>query len=292
MTLREVRTAWFELAYLERAEAVARDQARWLEALVEAATTAYSTGVGLQSDVLAARLESLDVRERLIMYGRERAMRRAELVRYAGEPASGELALGFAAPGALAPLAELERGLATHPRLQMKTAEAHAAGDEAALAKERYKPGFGLDVSYGFRQGTGMDGEQRPDLASAMLMFEVPLFTRNRQDREVAAARAMQRSADQQREGEVRALAAELASAHGRARELADLVRLYREDGARLAGVSIESALAVFRSGGGDFMNVVAMQGRAFTVRERQARAEADLAIAGAELDYLAGSQP
>lgn len=292
MALREVRTAWFELTYLDRAEAVAREQARWLEALVASATAAYAAGAGTQADLLAARLEALDLRERLLMYARERAMRRAELIRFVGEPADGELALGFAAEMPPEPLADLERRLPAHPRLQMRQAEAHAAGDDAAMARERYKPAWGIDLSYGFRQGAGMDGVPRADLASAMLMFEVPLFKRDRQDREVAAARSMQRAVERQQEGEARALAAELASAHGRAVQLGELVRLYRDDGAKLAAISIDSALAAFRSGGGEFMNVVSMQGRAFTVRERQARAEADLSIVRAELDYLAGSQP
>ena len=292
MTRREVRTAWFELTYLERADAVAVEQQRWLEALLSAATGAYASGAGMQSDLLGARLELLDLRERRLMYAREQAMRRAELVRWVGDAAGGDLILQFGGAGDLPALADLERGAASHPQVEMRAAQAQAAADNVALARERYKPGFGVDVSYGFRQGAGMDGASRPDLASAMLMFEVPLFTRDRQDREVASARAMQRAADSTREQALRTQLAALASAHGRARQQAELVGLYRDEGKRLAQASSESALAAFRSGSGDFMNVITMQGRAFGVRERLARAEADLAIVRAELDYLAGSQP
>ena len=44
-----------------------------------------------------------------------------------------------------------------------------------------------MDVTYGGRGGNNPDGSSRTDLLTLMVVMDVPLFTRNRQDRVVAA---------------------------------------------------------------------------------------------------------
>ncbi|OXD95818.1 hypothetical protein CA163_39970, partial [Vibrio parahaemolyticus] len=49
-------------------------------------------------------------------------------------------------------------------------------------------PQFGVEVMYAYRQANNMKGEPASDLVSAYLTMDIPLFTGNRQDRNLAAA--------------------------------------------------------------------------------------------------------
>lgn len=55
------------------------------------------------------------------------------------------------------------------------------------IARQAYKPQFGVEVMYGYRQADGMNNEQAPNLLSAYLTFDIPLFTDKRQDKVYAA---------------------------------------------------------------------------------------------------------
>ena len=57
----------------------------------------------------------------------------------------------------------------------------------AQVAKEAYKPQFGMNLGYGYRDDTPM-GDSRADLFS-IGEVDLPLFTDNRQDQQVNAAK-------------------------------------------------------------------------------------------------------
>lgn len=287
----EVERSWRELDYLDQSLALLQDEATWVASLVDGTEAAYAAGDGAQLELLDARLMALEIEERQIDLERERDMARAELSRWIGDAALGERAATAAAPDDLAPLETLLERLGRHPMLQSLDHAHDVAMNEADLAGERYKPSFGVDLSYGFRQGS-MDGASRPDLLTAMLTFDVPLFTRDRQDREASAARAKARAADSRRTDIARELEARLRAEHSRALRLGSMVQLYESRVQRLADVSVESALASYRSSEGSLSDVIATQRRVLDVRDRLAKARKDRAVAIAEINYLAGDLP
>lgn len=287
----EVERSWRELDYLDQSLALLQDEATWVASLVDGTEAAYAAGDGAQLELLDARLMALEIEERQIDLERERDMARAELSRWIGDAALGERAATAAAPDDVAPLETLLERLGRHPMLQSLDHAHDVAMNEADLAGERYKPSFGVDLSYGFRQGR-MDGASRPDLLTAMLTFDVPLFTRDRQDREASAARAKARAADSRRTDIARELEARLRAEHSRALRLGSMVQLYESRVQRLADVSVESALASYRSSEGSLSDVIATQRRVLDVRDRLAKARKDRAVAIAEINYLAGDLP
>jgi outer membrane protein TolC len=125
-----------------------------------------------------------------------------------------------------------------------------------------------------------------------MLTFDVPLFTRNRQDREASAARSQARAADARRTDVARELEARLRSEYARALRLGSIVELYESQIQRLADVSVEAALASYRSSDGALSAVVSTERRVLDVRDRLTKARKDRAVALAEINYLAGDQP
>ena len=82
---------------------------------------------------------------------------------------------------------DLYNQLSNHPL--MKALEQNIRATEAGvdLAKQKYKPAWGLNASYGRRNNDPFGGH-RSDALTVGLSFSVPLFTANRQDKEYSAA--------------------------------------------------------------------------------------------------------
>lgn len=285
-----VAQLWRELDYLEATEALVAESRDRAKLMIEGEAAAYASGEGMQADLLAARLELLRVEEMLIERSRMRRTAQAELERWTGPLAGARVP----APEPVGPaqLPALRGRLASHPMLRGLEHQAGAAELEASLARERYKPSFGVDLGYGFRQGRDMLGESRPGMLTAMLTFDLPLFTRDRQDRELAAARSMQRGAVARREDAARELEALLLSVHARAVGLRDARELYRREMLPVGSAAVEAALAGYRSGEGTLAGVVQAQRRLLEIRDRELRLAADFASAIAELESLTGELP
>jgi len=287
----EVERSWRELDYLDELSGLLDQEVRWLEALVAGTEAAYAAGEGGQLEALDARLMRLEIEERRFDLQRDREAAEAELARWIGDAAYGERHTA-PPPGPAAPLASLLAQLDTNPRIEALDRARDAAERDVDLAGERYKPSFGLDVAYGFRQGRSMSGGSRPDMLTAMLTFDVPLFTGSRQDREAAAARVQVRALDSRRLDAQRALEAQLRAAHARAARLGDIVKLYESEVGRVAEVSVDAALAAYRSSAGSLADVVATQRRVIDINDRLARARKEHAIAMAEIHYFSGGNP
>src|SRR5690606_3529924 len=91
-------------------------------------------------------------------------------------------------------LGEIEARLKNHPRILALQKQVQAAETRVELSRQEYKPEFSVDLSYGARAGTDLDGSSRPDLFSVMLVMDLPLFHEQRQDR-VQASRIAESSA-------------------------------------------------------------------------------------------------
>ncbi len=290
---REVRLAvertWRELDYLDGAVTLLNESREWTRVLIDGATAAYASGSGSQADLLDARISALAVDEMLIERRRDRETAEAELQRWIGVSAASREAAPEP-PRGLATLAELEARLESHPMLRGLQHEAGAAQLESDLARQRYKPAFGVDVGYGFRQGRDMAGSGRSDMLSAMLTFNVPLFTRDRQDRELSAARSMLRGAQARHDDAKRMLESRLAAVHSSAAALAQSLALYETGMAPLVKSGVDTALAEYRAGDGSLADVIAAQKRQLEVEERRLRLRADLGVTLAEIESLTGA--
>ncbi len=284
-----VARLWLELDYQETVLGLLDRERDWVDTLLAGVGAAYAAGEGSQGMLLDARLAALDVEERRIGIERDREAAQAELARWIGPAAYGERVAGDVSIPRLPPLAALKERLDRHPRLVVLERERETAATEVKLTGERYKPEFGFDLSYGFRQGRSEDGSAWPDMLTAMITFDVPLFTRDRQDREASAARARSRAADARRTDTVRALQAQLEAVHARAKRLETLIDLYEQRIRGLAEVSVESALSGYRESEGRLEDVVEAERRVIDVQERLTRLRRDRAQALAEIAYLTG---
>ena len=287
--LKDVRVAWFEAAATRRTAETVAEQRRWLEQMTAASRSMYASGEGGQAAILGARLERAMLDEKDLELRQMTNERRAALARWLGPDADAQLELPRPAPPA--PLAALEAKLAAHPTHAGFEAQSAAAQAEVAMAKAMSKPMLGLDVGYGFRQGEGMEGGSRPDMLTAMVTFELPIFPKNRQRRELAAARSMQRSAELMAEDNRRMLQMSLREAHAKATLAHELLVLLEQTVLPTARAAADAALAGYRAGEESIDPVIAAARARLDAEIRHVRAQADLAVASAEIAALVGDE-
>lgn len=289
---REVRRVWIELAYLARARELVESQADWVEQMRASARARYASGEGRQLELLQAGLDVAMLKEQQLDLDRDTAMRRAQLQRWLGdEDAARAGPFTLPARAEPEPLAVLEERLLHHPAQVDFERRIDAAQSAAELAQQAKKPGWMLDVSYGFRDGS-MGGESLTDMLSAMVSIDLPLFRANRQDREVAAARAELRGLHDMHEDHQREMRAMLAEAWNLVDRTGELERYYESELVPLAQQSIEAAFVAYRSNRAMVDEVILARRTALDTWLKHLRLSADRAQAQYDLDYLVGDQP
>jgi outer membrane protein TolC len=287
--LAAVRYAWLETYYAQQAEALLTEKRPFFVDLVAITESLYSVGRKSQHDVLRAELELSRLDDRLLEIHRAREESRAMLSRWLGQDAYRPLAMSLPAWSEPPSHQELGAGLESHPALA--AADAGISAQQAAVraAEERKKPGWALDVGYGYREGFLPSGEPRSDFVSVSVTVDLPLFRDNRQDRRLAAALSERRAAiDSQAELRAR-LVSELNAEYARWRDLSRRLELYET---RILGQSnsqAQAALRAYQSDAGDFADLMRAYIDELNARLDHLRLQVDLAQSYAVLANLGG---
>ncbi len=290
---REVRKVWTELGYLERAAQLLEAEEDWVQQMRQSTRARYAAGEGQQVDLLKAGLELAMLRERQLDIERDEAMQRAQLRRWLGDEAAARAGpFDLPATGLLEPVARLEAKLLAHPAQVDFEHRIEAAETAAELARQRNRPGWMLDLSYGWRGGEMADGSPRSDMVTAMVSMDLPIFRSNRQDREVSAARAEARGLHEMHEDHLREMSAMLAEAWAVADRTLELERFYETELLPLAEQSIQAAMIGWRSGRVMIDEVIRARDTALETRMNHLGLVRDRARAQYEIDYLTGEQP
>lgn len=308
----EVRRAWFELWFVDRALEVVRDNHALLVDFVDVTEVRYGVGTGAQQDVLRARVEATRLGDEALDLERRREATAAELNALLDRPAEASIpapemperiarlavpepgtevrfsaaALGDSrdASGPVPALETLQRAGTGDPRVRALEARIAAARAEARRADLAALPDFDLMVGYGQRSG-------REDMVSVMVSAPLPLFKGNKQDPLAEAA-----------ESEVAALEAERAATVGRIRSevvtlRAALVRtreriaLLREGVLPQARASLESAVAGYPVATVDFLTLLDNQATLFRHELDERRLLADFGRDLAALERVVGEE-
>ena len=124
----------------------------------------YATGRVQQQDVLQASVELARVEDRATRIAQEEAQARARLAMWIGNAAYRDLDEVWPRFGYRSSPDVMKDRLQDHPRIQALQKNIFAAETGVELAKQKYKPEFALDVTYGGRGGSNPDGSARADL--------------------------------------------------------------------------------------------------------------------------------
>ncbi len=285
---RGVREAFLEILYQQGAHRIVVENRALFAALVNITQAHYGAGRSDQQDVLRAELELSRLDDRLDRIRNAEESARADLQRWIGAAASRPLAPGL--PGLPAPPAETElrRALERHPEITRRSAVIQARQQAVDLAREQYKPGWGLGVEYRKRFGHDPGGDARTDMAAVMLTLDLPLFTEKRQDRRLAASQKEADAAFLERADTYRRMRRLLAREYANWRRLGDRAARYDSELVDAAHQNAEAALNAYQSGTLEFTNLMRARITELDVQLQALRVGVDRLKAQARLLYLA----
>lgn len=288
--LREVRIRYLELYYRIQAEKILQQNRALFEELRDTTQRQYAAGRDNQHDVLRAQLELSLVDDRILEVIRAQEAARGDLAKYLTIEQSGRpIPDDFPELPALPPETRISEGLQQHPLVRIEDAAVEASKKKINEAEEKYKPGFNIDVTYGNRFGTSAPGVDRPDMLSAMVMVDLPLFTGKRQDKRVAAARKQSLAMQFARTDRIYDLTGMLEREYANWERLNDRLELYEQRAISDARLNAESTLNAYQSDTADFTTLMRAQLLELNTQLDLLRVRVERARVKARLLYLTG---
>ena len=138
-------------------------------------------------------------------------------------------------------------------------ADAQIAARQAgvSVAEESKKPGWALDLGYGYREGELSNGDPRSDFVSLSVTLDMPFFHKNRQDRSLSAALSERSAAQYEKAALLRQLTSRLDAEYAQWHDLSRRVALYETSILELSGSQANAALLAYQSEAGDFADVM-----------------------------------
>lgn len=253
------------------------------EYLVDVAQSSYSSALGRtrQQDLVRAQLELTRLEDRLTALHEQREIALARLNEWLGNDFSRQnqqadheaknkttytlakvlptVALTYPelyetktrlSPQALFPY------LLTHPAILNLDRKISASRVGIELAEQKYKPQWGVNASYGYRDDNPM-GNDRADFFSVGVTFDLPIFTTNRQDKEKQAAIADSEAVKTEKWLALRNMLASFEAARARLLRLDQRRSLYRSRLLEEMHEQAEASLTAYTNDDGDFAEVV-----------------------------------
>ncbi len=288
MLAAQVRMAYYDVAYADRALDVMRRTLGLLRDFLEVSTAMYAVGSAVQQDVLRAQVEVARMGEEITRMGQERLAGVARFNALLGREAAvpiGALELPGAAEQDLPPVDSLVAwGLQARPALRAGAERVAAAEASLSAARRELFPDFSVGVVYQQRP-------QFPTMMSLMVGVNVPIFAGARQlpmRREAAAMRDMTQAELANLRNET---VAQIVETRARAEQDRNLTRLYRGSILPQARSAVQAALSSYRVGRVNFMTLVDNQMTVNRYETETYRLLADYHQAVGELEALVGRE-
>ncbi len=249
----EVKTAFYEYFFYEKAIAITQKNRDLLQKLTKIAEARYQVGKGIQQDVLRAQVELSTLLHRLTVVEQQNRTARARLntllLRDPEAPLGPPAAPGKAELGqSLDALYQLARANDTELQRDQRLIER----DQYAvnLVRKDYYPDF--SVGYMYQQRPWM-----PDMHGFAVTVNIPVFYKTKQ-REAVRERTEDLAATRlsQRDRET-TLFFEVKQQYLAAQASAELVKLYSDAVVPQASLALESSMAAYQVGTVDFLTLL-----------------------------------
>jgi len=146
--------------------------------------------------------------------------------------------------------------LSSHPAVLALAQKIKASSEGIDLAKQKYKPQWAVNASYGFRQETDLD-IARADFFSVGVSFDLPFFTDNRQDQDVKSAVSKTESIKTEKWLLLRKLYTEFEASKAQLQRTNKRQKLYTTQLLPQIQEQAEAYLNAYTNDDGDFSDVV-----------------------------------
>ena len=285
-----LRSAWLQAIYAEDAVATIRHQEQLQAESVQAALALYRSAQGSQADVLRAQLACDSLANDISKLQAARASDLAQIAQILNLPEPPSIEPQWPNLPPPITLTQAEDRLSGQPLLRAAQAQNRAAQMGVRVAKRGYWPEVTVSVDYGqdFYPGS-------PNWLSAGVDLSLPIFPGDRQDQDVAAARAKALQAQYRYDDQHLAMIQQVRANF--ARYMALKTELERTDQRLLptARNAFSATLAAYAVGRAELSAVLRTQKEVLDYALSRLQYRRDLALSAAELDFLTtegGAQP
>jgi outer membrane protein TolC len=277
-----VSRLWFDAYEANQSIALVERDRALFEQLVDVALASYSSAMGKtrQQDIIRAQLELIRLDDRLTTLLQDYEANQQRLSQWLSNNSSGQYSsaqlpyanwtspitdrmpvIGLIHPTlykqdneiTLTVLAEYFHG---HPDIQAIEQKIKASTTSIEVQTQKYKPEWGINTSYAYRDDDGL-GRSRADFFSIGLTLDIPLFTENRQDKQVESAIATTEAIKTEKVLRLRQLMASFTTAKVQLDRLDQRQDLYQTQLLPQMSAQAEASLTAYTNDDGDFAEVV-----------------------------------
>lgn len=308
--IHDVRVAYTELAYADRALAIVEQNQHLLAEIIRVTEAHYTLGSGMQQDVLRARIEAARLGQDASALAEERRAQLAALNALLDRPSDAPVespvfssrivraavadsasSIRFSsdllgAPAADSPLPALDvlqaMAIANSPMLREHEARIAAQAARVALAGRAAKPDVDVSLQYGQRNGLG-------DMVSAIVSVPIAIQHGRKQDEDAAAERAELAALEAEHHAQLNELGARVAKVY------ADVARQRTQLALNVKAIlpqgsaALVAATANYQAGKSDLLSLLDIRSALFRDETAYYRGLADFANTVADLEQLVG---
>jgi outer membrane protein TolC len=303
----EVSHLWLDIFKSQKISRMIEDDKRLFQYLIDISESSYAAGdsKARQSDVVRAQLELTRIEDRLLMSNRQNDRLLAGLNGWlVGIDARNwhEINISKSIPALKVrdqslverqDMARLYPYLVAHPAIVQIDKRIAALTTGVELAKQNYKPQWGVNASYGYRDNDPVGGGDRPDLFSLNVSVDLPLFTANRQDKDLQSATANREAVKTERALVLRQLTSQFLEAVASYKGLAARIELHQRRLLLQMTDQAEASLSAYTHEDGEFAEAVRARISQLNARIELMQLEVEFQKTIATLNYfLIAAQP
>jgi len=261
--VRAVTYLWLDLWRAQESIRLIDNNRGLFEQLADVAEAGYTSATvnSRQQDIIRASLELTRLDDRLTVLHSQLETAQEELGEWVGTNifrlrVSERIPSNLLARLTDTPSDTNDNSVIAHPSIRATDQLIDARSIDIELARQAYKPEWTVFAQYGYRD-QAPNGQDRADLFSIGIGFDLPIFTGNRQDRTLSASIARREAAKSDRMLQVRRLRAEARAAAARIERLDDRIMLYRQTLLPQMEEQANAALSAYNNDDGDFAEAV-----------------------------------
>ncbi len=258
------------------------------EQLVDLSQASYASALGKtrQQDIVRAQLELTRLDDRLTMLKQQKEIALQQLSEWLNDSFVASYLAGSAYPGShqvlasptldvaktmpnilmlkpdlyrtLKPLSPqtMFAQLSDHPAILAAEQRIKASKSGIDLARQNYKPEWGFNASYAYRDADPL-GQSRADFFTLGVSFDIPLFTENRQDKQLQAAVSKSEAVKTKKWMLARQMIAAVETARSQLNRLSQRQTLYQQKLLPQMHDQAESSLTAYTNDDGEFAEVI-----------------------------------
>ena len=284
----DLRQAYYEHVYLNRAQAIYRQTLEQVRNLRKIADAKYAVGAGTQQDPIRAQREVSKWLDKGLMLDAELDSSLAWINTLANRQAMAQVQVPKDLP-AMPPMSKAENLLAkaesNSPSLKAFQARVEAQAAKLELARQEKRT---PDYEIGVEAGRSMPGDMV--YIGGMVGINLPWLSQGRYESAIQEAEASLAAAQAAYQAEKNRLRGEIYRMLAELKRQESQVQLYKQGLLPQATQSLQAALAAYQVNKVDFDTVLESQTAIYQVQTDEARARADYHKVLAKLEALIGT--